>query len=599
MNEMNVAQCAASRHRDGPALVLAGPGSGKTYTLVKRLEFLISECNTDPSSILTLTFTNQAANEMKSRAMSLMGQEALTITFGTFHSVFYYILKNSFSINSSNILKAKDRYMILSDIARRLNISTQDMRGLAEDMASMISRKKNGADTAISGSAYDPGDHKPDPSCIGQRELDLKIYELYEKSLRELGLIDFDDMIIKCRSLFQKDEMVLRRWQERYRYIQIDEFQDINRAQYDVIRLLAGEDCNIFAVGDDDQSIYGFRGAGYGIMQDFLEDHPDAVRYELDINYRCPAPIADAADIVISQNKDRIKKDHSSFVMTGALPDIRSFCNRREEIQAIKESILTGGVSPCDCVVLVRSRLLADLYCEELQKAGIPTQSYGRSRSVYDTETSKDVMAYMRLAAGNCSREDILRIMNKPMRYLSREAFPDERSGLDCALKYYKGNAERIKRGEELIGDIERMGRLKPQSAVRYLMKVAGYERYALSEGRDKSELEKIMAEASKYSSVREWVQSTSVRSEEDRKEEDAGEKLKVMTLHAPKGLEFKEVFLADINADIMPGRSTRPINEVEEERRLLYVGMTRAISRLHIFSIHPSPFLTPITGVR
>ena len=141
MNEMNAAQCAALRHRDGPALVLAGPGSGKTYTLVKRLEFLISECNTDPSSILTLTFTNQAANEMKSRAMSLMGQEALTITFGTFHSVFYYILKNSFSINSSNILKAKDRYMILSDIARRLNISTQDMRGLAEDMASAIEGK--------------------------------------------------------------------------------------------------------------------------------------------------------------------------------------------------------------------------------------------------------------------------------------------------------------------------------------------------------------------------------------------------------------------------------------------------------------------------
>ena len=325
MNKNSAAQDAAIRHRDGPALIIAGPGSGKTYTIVRRLENLIINCQIRPSEILTITYTKEAAREMRSRAYSLVGECAKEAAFGTFHSVFYSILRNTFSLNASNILKRRDKYLILRDIAGKLNLETSDIPSVVMELSTLISRSKNGMDTK---------------SALGE-EIDRKAVTLYNEALKELRLIDFDDMIIKCRSLFERDPVCLKKWQERYRYIMVDEFQDTDPAQYDTIRLLAGERANLCVVGDDDQAIFGFRGADPQVLQRFLEDYPDAVKYELDINYRCHAPIADAADKVIEENSRRIKKHHSAFNLMGYKVDIRCFKDREKETDGIRKEINT------------------------------------------------------------------------------------------------------------------------------------------------------------------------------------------------------------------------------------------------------------------
>ena len=572
---MNEAQNAAISHDTGPALVLAGPGSGKTYTIVKRLENLIPNCDIEPSSILTLTYTNQAAREMKSRALSMIGGRARGTTFGTFHSVFYSILKSSFSLNSSNILKPSDKYMILSDIARGLRIDSQDMRSLADELSAIISRNKNGMDMK---SGFTDEENE-------------KICSLYKERLRELRLIDFDDMIIKCRALFEKDEGMLKRWRERYRYIQIDEFQDINESQYDVVRQLAGADCNIFAVGDDDQSIYGFRGASPGIMQKFLKDYPKARVYSLEVNYRCSAPIAYASDRLIAENKNRIEKHHVSFNQTGDEPDVRCFKDRTKEIEAICEKIDKAHIE--DYAVLLRTNELRDYFAEELERREISVKSLGKRKSIYDSDMAKDLISYLRLASGAFHREDLLRVLNKPMRYLSREAFASENAKPEDAMAYYKGAFRLYDEACRFAEDIRMMGKMKPKAAVRYLMNVVGYEKFLKGEGRSTDELYMLYDKAGHYSSIGQWLKEieneTASAGNGASAENENKSGITVMTLHASKGLEFREVFICDVNEGIIPYHKAKLTEDIEEERRLLYVGMTRAIRKLHLFYIEES----------
>ncbi|MBO6111696.1 MAG: ATP-dependent helicase [Lachnospiraceae bacterium] len=585
MNEFNASQADAIRHRDGPALVLAGPGSGKTFTIIKRLENLISSHQKDPSSILTITYTTAAAGEMRARAYSLIGAAAGQAVFGTFHSIFYSILRNSFSINASNILKPYDKYMILTDIAVKTGIDSRDMKSLADELSAMISRRKNGCQAL---------------SCFDD-DVNDRIFTLYNERLKELRLIDFDDMIIKCRELFLRDGAVLKRWRERYRYIQIDEFQDINDSQYDVVKLLAGEDGNILAVGDDDQSIYGFRGAGPGIMQRFIEDYPMLSRYELNMNYRCSKAIAEAADRVIEKNTVRIKKHHESFVQTGEAVDIRCLKDRDSETDAIAGMI--DKSRPGDYAVLVRTNDLRELFEEALGKRGIPVISRGREKGIYASETAKDIRAYLRLASGCYDRADILRAVNKPMRYISREAFGREGADINDACVYYRGQGSVYNNAVRLAADLKRMGSMRPANALRYLMKVVGYEAYLKKESGSAKELYRLYEISKSFGSVTLWLKKMeeSLFKKRDTAPDDKNDAgVSVMTLHASKGLEFREVFIVDVNEGIIPYHKAKLKEETEEERRLLYVGMTRAISRLHLFYIEesfgkkmrPSPFL-------
>ena len=592
MNEPKAAsdngQTAAIRHRDGPALIIAGPGSGKTYTLTRRLEYLINTYHKDPSEILIITFTNAAAKEMKKRACGLIGTGAEAVTIGTFHSVFFGILKNTFPINSSNIIRKEYKYIILCDIARRLGIEEADMSAVTDGLCTIISRRKNGM-RAWSG--------------FGS-ELDDKVFAMYSERLRESRLLDFDDMILKCRALFEKDHAILKKWQDRYKYIMIDEFQDTNQIQYDTIHYLAGDRVNLCVVGDDDQSIYGFRGADPGMLQSFLRDHPEAAKYELSVNYRCTAPIVCAADRVICENKNRIEKHVSAFDQTGDNVDIRCFADRRGEVSAIKEEMLPG--QPDDCCILTRTNELARVFAEELQKAGLPVVIKGKKKSRYETDIAKDVIAYLRLASGMYTRKDLLRVMNRPMRFISREAFDKEDAKPEDALSYYRGRSEVYNNLVRFIEDIHSMGRSRPKAAMRYLIKVAGYERYLKSEGRPTEELYGLYEEASAYTSIRQWLGEIEEKMSLPADKAEAvnpGNGVSVMTLHASKGLEFKEVYIVDVNEGIIPYHKAKLTEEIEEERRLFYVGMTRAIKKLHIFYIResmgkilqPSSFLASI----
>ena len=348
---------------------MAGPGSGKTYVITKRLEYLINTCHIDPSNILTITFTNAAAKEMRSRAYSLIGGGVVGVTVGTFHSVFYSILKEAFSLNASNILRPQDKYILLCDIARKLDIVEADMATVCDGISALISRKKNGLDS---------------PGIFGS-DIDEKILSLY-------------DMIIKCRNLLEKDPVWLDKIRNRFLYIMVDEYQDTNPVQYEALKLIAGNKANILTVGDDDQSIYGFRGAGFAVLKRFIDDYPQAEVYELCVNYRCRAAIADAADKVIELNSGRIEKHHTSFDQTGDEVDIRKFKDRTDEVKAIKAEL--DSLHPDDSCLLVRTNELAAYFADELDRSGVPVRLRGRRKCLYDTDIGKDVIAYLRLASG-------------------------------------------------------------------------------------------------------------------------------------------------------------------------------------------------------
>ena len=572
MIKADAAQDAAIKHREGPALTLAGPGSGKTFVITRRLEYLINHCHIEPSSILTITYTKAAAGEMKKRAEILLGSCAGAMTIGTFHSVFYSVLRHRFPVNSPRVLKAREKFMILADIARELHIDTRDMHDTADELQTLISRSKNGLD--IQGG-------------FGE-ELDEKIVSLYSKRLKELCLIDFDDMILKCRSLFEKDPGCLESWQRKYRYIQIDEMQDINRIQYDTVRALAGDSANIFGVGDDDQAIYGFRGAEPGMLQHFLDDYPEAALYELAVNYRCSAPISEAADRVIAKNKDRLVKHHTAFNRTGEEVDIRSFKGRTEEISEVIRSVKTESAG--SCAILVRTNELASFFAGELERAGIPVHYRGKRKSRYASETAKDVTAYLRLASGDYGRSELLRVMNRPMRFISREAFSEEGAVVEDAVSFCRGAGEAYNNAVRFAEDVRMMGRMKPKAALRYLMKVTGYESFLKEEGRDKTELKELYDISSGYMSIRQWLDAIDEEMEASEvsgpSPHDDKDGVSVLTLHASKGLEFHEVFILDVNEDGIPSHRASLPEELEEERRLFYVGMTRAAAKLHLFGM-------------
>ncbi len=582
------AQRAVIEHGDGPAIVIAGPGSGKTFCITRRLDRLINHNNVDPPDILTLTYTNAAAKEMEQRAVGFMGDKAKGITFGTFHSVFFSVLSRHFRLSYKNILNPKARYMIIRDLIREFKIDASDINALCEELTANISRVKNNV-----GSVQDmmsPSDN------ISFEE----VAERYEEKLKELRLIDFDDMILKCRSLFIRYPDILDEYRRKYKYIQVDEFQDINSVQYDVVRMLAAKDGNILVVGDDDQSIYGFRGAAPGIMKQFMEDFHGCARYELSVNYRCTGAIVEAGKKLISHNLDRIVKHPEAFDVTGERVEIRHLLNRDDEVRAIADII--DSRFPEDYAVLARTNGIASVIAGGLSRIGIKVSGKNRKYNVYETEAGKDILSYLKIAAGIYKREDILRVMNKPVRYIGREAFFKADCSLEDGLVYYKGDEERENSIRKWITDMKRISNMHPDAAMKYLLNIIGYQKYARSDGADIRILEELSKRAERYLTLKEWLYAVSNNKESEYEDDTAGG-VSVMSIHASKGLEYKEVFIVDVNEGVIPGRRMKLMQEIEEERRLMYVGMTRAEKKLHLFYIddeygkkmRPSGFLEEV----
>ncbi len=587
LSSLNPAQKAAVCHVDGPCQVLAGPGSGKTFVLIRRLRYLISVPKIPPSNILTITFTRAAAGELSKRAADLLGDVSGELTFGTFHSVFYNILKHTYRFSSDNIIRITQKRELIKEIAESLKIALNDGVRSVDGLINEISFVK--CHTLPEGFE----------SAFLDREDFDEFFKRYRKRMADLKLIDFDDMMILSLNLFNEKPAVLHRWQDRFKYIQVDEFQDVDPVQYELLKLLSSESRNLFVVGDDDQSIYGFRGSDPRILLGFENDFQGTDKVLLSVNYRSTPEIVGAAGTVISENRIRNEKEIISGISeSGEKPDIREFESREKEIEAFRELALSPGFSLNDAAILLRTNELAGFYTEKLSSYDIPFRGRDRVANIYEHFVAMDLLSYLSFCSGDDSRKTFYRIMNHPYRGISRNAVKGEKVDFKEILDYHALDIWTKGRITRLIHDLKLLSGMRPYVAIHYILSGMGYEKYLkeLSVERHlnfedlKGIASEIMERSKGYKVFETWKDDIDDYSLKLKNLNENPERIKegvsIMTLHASKGLEFEEVFIFDVNETVIPYHKAKLEEEIEEERRLFYVGMTRAKKRLHLWHI-------------
>ena len=583
----NEAQAQAIQHTDGPCLVLAGPGSGKTLTIVNRVKYLIEKQKVRPEEILVVTFTRFAAAEMKSRLCLVMGKRDLPVTVGTFHGIYYGILKWAYRMNQENILSETEKYQILRGVINKERMEIFDEEDFIQDIAAEIGKVKNNRI---------PLEEFVSEKCSA--DAFRNIYRNYEQHRKELKKIDFDDMLVLCYELFRSRPDVLAQWQKKFRYVLIDEFQDINRIQYDVIRMLAQPENNLFVVGDDDQSIYGFRGADSELMLGFGKDFPNAKQILLGMNYRSTANIVQNSLKLIENNVERYSKKLEANREGGSCLHIQEVKDPVEEAEYVLEEIQKckeNGIKEEEIAILFRVHTDARAVVEAMVERKIPFQMKEHLPNIYEHFIAKDIMAYFRLATGARHRQDFLQIMNRPKRYLGRDSVAGAKVSFEDMRKFYCDKDWMIDRIDQFEWDVKMLMKMAPYAAIQYIRKRIGYDdflkEYAFTHQINRSDLNEVLAEieeaAKAFSSVEEWfahveeyTETLKVK-EKERNRPRPG--VRLMTIHASKGLEFKQVFLIAANEGRIPYQKAKTDKEIEEERRLFYVAMTRAKDFLKI----------------
>ena len=603
--QVSNAQHQAITHGAGPAIVLAGPGSGKTLVITQRVRYLIEAYHVRPQEILVITFTKAAAQEMQSRFQALSRQRG--VTFGTFHAVFFHILKYAYHYSAANILTEEKKYQILQRLLSESGLHFEDEKETLSEIASEISVVKN---------EQIPLEHYYSKSC--PEEVFRGFYRKYEEMHRREGLLDFDDMMTMTYELLTQRADILAAWQRHYRYILVDEFQDINLLQYAILRLLADPERNLFIVGDDDQSIYRFRGAKPEIMLNFPKDYPDAKQIVLDRNFRSVASVIRAAQLVIRENTKRFAKRAVHVRKGQGQVDIREFSGQEHEslylIKKVQES-LAGGTPPNEIAVLYRTNQGARPYAERLMEFNIPFEMRDALPNIYEHWIAKDLFAYLHLARERLDRAEFLQVMNRPKRYIARDAIDAKVISLETLRTYYEDKDWMLDRIDRLELDLRMLKDMAPYAAVNYIRYGMNYEEYlqeyAKARRMKPEELTDILDEIQDgcrpFKTVETWYEHLTAYKErllEQRgKKERDPDAITLATLHSAKGLEFQEVFLVDVNEGTIPHRKASMEADLEEERRLFYVGMTRAKDRLHLFyvrerygkRVEPSAFLEPL----
>ena len=577
----NQAQQEAVSHNEGPCLVLAGPGSGKTLTIVGRIQKLIQTYHVSPEEILVITFTKYAAVEMKNRFFSAMKGTRPAVTFGTFHGIYYGILKWAYRFGPENILSEEEKRQMLLQIVNRKEIDEFEEEDFLKEIISEIGIVKN---NGLKIEEYE--------TTICGKETFREIYREYERKRNEERKIDFDDMLLLCRDLFIKRPDILKKWQEKFRYILIDEFQDINQVQYDVIRMLAAPENNLFVVGDDDQSIYAFRGAKPEIMLHFPEDYPDAKTELLACNYRSASTIVELSQKVISKNLRRYKKELFADKMGGKPVTIQVFEDGKQEELYVKSQVkelLKKGIPYEEMAVLYRTNSGARFLVETLMQYQIPFCMRDTLPNLYEHWIAQDVISYIRIAMGERSRREFLRIMNRPNRYFSRDALDDAQVSFEGLRWFYEEKDWMCDRIDKLEEDLNTLKRMTPYGAINYIRYGIGYEEYLKEYAgyrKIKAEelfevMEELASSAKNFKSFSEWFvhieEYTQQLKEQAKKQVSEKKGITISTLHSIKGLEFDAVFLMDVNEGSLPYHKAVTESSIEEERRLFYVGITRA----------------------
>ena len=594
MNSLSEVQQKAVTHRDGPMLVLAGPGSGKTMVLTRRVQYLTEYYHIPPGEILVITFTKAAAREMKERYLRLTGSAHTAVSFGTFHAVFFQILKLAYGYGAEHILREEQKYQFLREAVYKQKLEPDDEAELIGSIASEISKVKN---DRVKLQEYKA------TSC--NTKSFIAIFNEYDNRLRRSNKIDFDDMLVYCYELLKERKDILGAWQRKFRYILVDEFQDINQLQYDIVRLLAAPEDNLFIVGDDDQSIYRFRGARPEIMLHFEQDYPAAKRVLLDVNYRCSRLIVEGACRVIENNKQRFSKKIRANNQEGPPILHHRFRDQEAEYECVIDKIKTyreKGGAYRDIAVLFRTNTQPRKLVEELISEGIPFRMRDALPNLYDHWIVRDIFAYLHMAQdmkqGMVKRSDFLQVMNRPKRYLGRECLESEYISWEALLAWYDDKPWVCERIEKLEKDLKLCSHLSPTGALHYIRNIIGYEEYlkeyADYKGRKPEDLFGILDELKELSSgfktLAEWEAHIAViRAEllkQAREREQNTDGVALSTMHSSKGLEYRIVFIIDANEGITPHRRVLFEEDMEEERRLFYVAMTRAKELLYIFSV-------------
>lgn len=582
--QFNKAQIQAIQHNKGPCMVIAGPGSGKTTVLTHRVRYLIDRCGVKPSDILVITFTKAAAEQMKFKFKGLSEGRSSAVTFGTFHAVFFTILKAAYNYSARCIITPQVQHEFVKDQIHRLELEYDDEKEAVDGVLSEISRVKG---EAVNIDEYES-------RCIPPQSFRI-IYMAYDDMLVRKHLIDFDDMIVQCRELLMQREDYRRAWQNKYKYILIDEFQDINKAQFDVVRILADEYRNLFVVGDDDQSIYGFRGSAPQIMLDFNKYYSDAVRIDMCINYRSTGNIVFASRAVAEENEHRYYKDITTYNSQGDTVSVYEFNSLNDEkaflVSEIRRLIDTG-IAADDIAVLSRTNVIGNMYMSRLESDGIPCCDYSVVQDIYEHWISKDILTYIRIALGSRERIDFLRIINKPLRYISR-SYITQPADINALKRGYEGNEQMSKQVEKLVSDISMIRSMSPFAAVNYIRKGVGYDEYIRNyiyeHKADKEELYNVFDElahrASQYMSLSQWLDGIAeyIRQCDKDRQNNTADGVHMLTMHGSKGLEYKIVLVMDVCEGIIPYNKSILDEQIEEERRLFYVAMTRAKEKLYL----------------
>ena len=567
-------------------MVLAGPGSGKTSVIVERTAYMINEGKISPSNILVVTFSRAAAKEMKERFLGFTGQQYTSVTFGTFHGVFYGILKQAYGFTAANILSEEEKFSILKELTLNYGGDLAEEGDFAEEIAKEISVVKG---NKISLEHYYS-------SCCPD-EVFRQIYQGYRETCQSRRKLDFDDMILYCYELFSQRKDILAAWQKKFQYILVDEFQDINQLQYDIVRMLAQPQNNLFIVGDDDQSIYHFRGARPEIMLNFTRDYPEAETVTLDVNYRCSGRILSSAMRVIGENKKRFSKQLSTPNQDGEAVQIREFQNPREEYLAVVSELrerIENGERLEDTAILLRTNQEAEGLVGALMERQVPFNMKEKLPNLFQHWICRNLLAYMHFAAGEKSRKYFLEFMNRPNRYISRDALSlSPVVDFEELKEFYKDKNWMCDRITTLETHLRVLKGLAPYAAINFIRKGMGYEEYL----REYAEYRKIkpeelseildrLTESTKgMNSLEEWEtyikEYTEKLEEQAKKVEQEREGVLISTLHGVKGLEYDHVYILNVNEGSMPYRKAVLEPAIEEERRLFYVGMTRARKHL------------------
>lgn len=587
--QVDSSQKKAIEHDRGPMLVLAGPGSGKTLVITRRTQWLIEKAGVAPGNILVVTFTRAAAGEMRSRFDRLMGGRHLPVSFGTFHAVFFTILKYAYQYKVENILMENEKYDILRDIVHRIDVEMDDEKDFLMNIAGDISRVKGDMMSL---------EHFYSVNC--SKDVFDEIYHAYNKKLKRMRRIDYDDMLLQTWQLFKERPDILLAWQKKYRYILIDEFQDINRIQYEIIRLLAKPENNLFVVGDDDQSIYRFRGAKPEILLGFTKDYPEAKLTILNKNYRSTGAIVNRAAQLINHNEQRYKKDFKAFREKGEEVLVKAFVKPADQyLKMIREIVdlhEKRGVPWEEIAVIFRTNLQMAGLVEQLMMYNVPFVMKDSVPNIYEHWIAKDIFSYMNLAFGGNRREDYLRIINRPNRYISRAYLDEDPVNLSNLKDYYENKEWMLERIEQLEYDLYMLASMGPYPAIQYIRHSIGYDAYLKDyaayrgiKAEDLLEvLDDLMDKSHAHSTWEEWFQAIGQYSEtlklRARQKFEESEGIRLLTMHGAKGLEYDVVYIPDANDGMTPHKKALTASEQEEERRMFYVAMTRAKNDLRVY---------------